>query len=300
MLNHESTLHRDDAYRGRAVAKPTGLTVRGLRDLEGSRLRIAVKFETYAWEDWDARRVDVVPRGALVTVRTQRTGGRDGVSLGWCEPHPESHLSPSKEDHEGELQFIIPLTYGQMEQLEELRSGGDLRVELKIAVELKITGDRSSFEMTTVWVPSKPVPDKEWTTALTAMGFDEHVWIDVPIPRDAGPGRAARVLRKALEARTRGHRDEAVRECRVALDAVDQWGFAGRAPSDVFNWIKTNGKNLTMRERVAVLRAAAHMLFSPAHHVEGEDFSRKFTTASVSVVAAVIALIEDMGPEPKP
>jgi hypothetical protein len=296
MPNQAIILQKDDGYRGRDVAKPSGVTVRGYRDIASAGLEIAVEFTTYAWKDWDARRIDIVPLAALLTMRA---GGRQS-SLGWCRARPDSLLSPCKVDHRGELQFLVPLTYDQIDKLEELRSGAEVMLELTISVQVLITGDSTSFETTTVWLPAMKIADTEWTTALTSAGFDEHVWVDVQMPKGPGPGGAAERLRDALASRTRGRSDEAVAKCRLALDAVEQGGFAGRAPLDVHQWIMTNARKLTKRERVATLRAALSLLLSPAHHVEvpSEEFSRKDAAAAVALVAAVISLVEQLGPEP--
>jgi hypothetical protein len=297
-INHEITLQRDNGYRGRNVAKPTSATLRGLRRPTGSELEITLKFDTFAWEDWESHRIDVVPVAAMVTLHA---AAQRNASLGWCYACPDHILSPCKNDHHGEVKFAVSLTMPQIEELETLRSGGEFLLEMNVAVHVLITGDTSSFEATTVWAPSRPIPDKEWTQALRDMGFIDHVWIDVPLPKGGGPGGAADRLRDAQAERTRGRSDVAVSACRLAIEAVKQGGFGARVPQEVHKFIMDNARSLTKRERVAVVRAAVELLLHPAHHADSkpDDFSRKDATASVALVASVISLIEELGPDPK-
>lgn len=296
MSSDTITLGRRAEYQGRPVASATGISVEGLQYVTGPVLAITVYFDSLKWEDWEARRVTVLPVGAEVTAQA----GVRQASLGWCGPRPGSTFAPSMNSTKEQLVFIMPLTHPQLEQLEDLRSGNELRLVVRVMTHVFITGDCASFDPSTVSPPVTPIPDKEWTQALAKMGGDEHVWVDVPIPKGPGPGGAAELLRKALEARGRGHHDDAVAKCRPAIKALEQGGFGGHTKSEVIQFIKSKGSQLTKRERVAVLRAAVEIFTNPANHPEThpEEFSRKDATASVALVAAVLSLAEALGPDP--
>jgi hypothetical protein len=285
-----------ERYLNRDVASATGVSVHGLRDLTGPSLEITVKFDSLAWEDWEARRLTILPVGAHLTIHS----GSRSAALGWCRPLPGSTIAPCRNPTYEQLVFIMPLTHPQLEQVEELRSGNELRLEVRVTTHVFIIGDMGSFDLSTVSPPVEPILDKEWTRALADMGGDEHVWVDIPTPSGRGIGGAAEFLRKALEARSRGDQNDAVARCRPAIKALAQGGFGGRTESEVIRFIKDKGSQLTKRERVAVLRAAVEIFTNPANHPEThhEEFSRKEATASVALVAAVLSLAEVLGPDP--
>jgi hypothetical protein len=292
-MNHTICLGLEP-FRGRDIAKPRGLSIAGVRDLLGPKLKLTVDLATFAWEHWDEHRVQVVPVAADVTV--QGPAGQRGL-LGGCPAVAGTIVSPAKGDHDGKVAFLVPLNEAVYERLEGLRNGSTITVTMTATVQIFVQG--LPIQFTDFWYQTN-VPDKEWTSALTEAGFDDHVWIDVAIPRGPGPKGAGDRLREALAARNRGHHHDAVGKARVAVEAMEQAGFGGHAPKDVIAFVKQGAKKLTSRERLAAVRATVEMLLSPPHHpgADPNEYGRIHSAAALALAAAVISLAEAEGPEP--
>ena len=281
------------------IARPSRvLKVAGSRDVQGPYLRIAFELETFAWPGWNTgRMLDVEAVAADLWLRA---ASRE-LTVGLCPAVPGSCFRPpSVERDKTEVAFLLRIDGAIYEQLEAFRSGNDLILGANLVFRVHVDGRGPTDNLFAHVETTCDLPGKKWTSALTAAGFDEHLWIDVPL--SGRPSAAAAYVRDALAARNRGHSDVCVSTARLAVDAMPQSGFGGRLPKDVHEFLTKNSSRLTRRERVAVLRTAIQLLLSPAHHGDRdvrEEFSRTDATTALALVGSLASLMESLGPEPK-
>jgi hypothetical protein len=283
------------------VAKPTDVvTFAGYCDAQGPYVRMSMEFETFAWPGWKTGQVLDIE--AVVADLRLRIGGRE-LLVGLCPAVPGMFIRPPSADrHKGDVAFLLRVDGAMYERLEDFRSGNDLMLEANLVFQLHVDGRGPKDNLFPHVRTTFEVPGKKWTAALAAAGFDEHLWIDVPLARSGRLSTTAARVRDALAARNSGHSDVCVSTARLAVDAIPQGGFGGRLPKDVHAFLTKNSTTMTKRERVAALRAAIYLLLSPAHHGDREareEFSRADATTALALVSSLAALTESLGPEAK-
>lgn len=270
----------------RIGARPTAAKVSGASALAGAIVEISVDLALVEWPHFEAHGpAKFVPQAARLMLQRPAP-----VNLGWCIPEPGAAIQLMKHSTEEHLRYYLPISFVELARLEGLRNGRPLGFELSMPALVYIGG---ALQNTTTFALKLEVGRERWSEVLESVSFRRVLITELELPEPSagspGTGKALGLLGDAIVAREDGRNSDAVAKCRLAVDALGQAGFGGRAPADVIAFIKQNGKRLTMEERFSVLQAALHLYCSPAHHVAPEaDLSRHDATLALGTTAALI------------
>lgn len=181
----------------------------------------------------------------------------------------------------------------QLEALERQRGGEDLSLLLKLSGLL-------------ISLPGRPVghPEVEvdhtvrvgrahWGEQLARTGLATGVHVVARLPAGGSPdgptARAGRRLRSAQSAVVDGRYEDAVRDGRLALDALDELDPAPN-PAGV------RPRERNQAQRWAALRHDLHSLASGAHHEQGSTIGFTWSREdAVAVIAFVTSLLARLG-----
>lgn len=284
----------------RSVAAPTGATVRGTRMAGGAQVHIDLAFRLIEWPWAERGPVSLVPQPSEVTARVADSELRLGFGL----PNPEDVIVPPRHSATGRVRFTLRLSTQALVELETARDGGPLELAMTLiahpffiahysgcapGVDVRPAMDTYSFK----------VPKEQWLAVLEGVGYCETLLTELRLPTTGPESTSAGRQRvaKAVHARNEGRYRSTVQECRIALDALETGGFAGRAPDEVARFLQKNARSLSQAERFSALHVAMRLFLSPAHHdgVPDEEFSREDADLAIAVTAALLRLAPRWG-----
>jgi hypothetical protein len=211
--------------------------------------------------------------------------------LGTAMPDESHSIRISPHHNELNLNFRIPLSFGQIEAIEALRNGGDFRLVVWLSVQVRQGSDtsgsygRAEFD----------VRQQDWIRALQEMEYQRTFLYELPLPKNDRPEEpAAGIICKAQQYLLSGHYDQCVGECRKLLEAYSL-GEADeqllKTAREKYKGDRTARESMEIPERLLVLRESLTHATHPAHHHNtsdgySRDQARAILGASISVLAA--------------
>jgi hypothetical protein len=186
----------------------------------------------------------------------------------------------------------LELDHRQLDEIEELRAGGGVWFSFNLDGIIYLSGvvERLNPASQVFY----EVSQSDWVKLLDQVQYGKYVMIEVALPRPGALGgelaTAAEALREATEALRRGEDEEAVADCRDALEALIRW--AGGKPRPQFG-----DQNLTKDERFVYAQVALQKVAHLAHHPRDKaatgglprvSWDRADAQAVIAMVAALI------------
>lgn len=170
------------------------------------------------------------------------------------------------------LVFCLDLDALQVEKIEELRNGGDLRFRLSVSavVQPVTTGGEAltAFDGDV----SLQVNQRTWLDTLKSAQYGTFLLFEIPIPaeaRDSELSQAVSNLGRAREHYLMGRYDEAVAGCRRTLESLAA-GLGDEADikrvRDSYFESRALREDMPVSSRVLFLREAVRHLAHPAAH----------------------------------
>jgi hypothetical protein len=270
----------------RTIATAQKLTVTSRSTLRGLELTVHLGVSTHVWEGSQSR-IDIVPQFADLDVQFAGSG----IALGNWRSSSTTPITLTSHGWEGTASFAAEVTPAELRRLELLRSGGPITIHGRFWADVYTDGRREQVPSCLHYTAA--LDRDAWLQLLRGAGLFESIAIEVPLHEPLPPDleEAQKHIELANDARMRGGRGhiDAVAECRKALDALDQAGFGGNAPSDVIAFLKKQAGALTLAERVGVLQAALKLYCAPAHHAgSGADAMTHLDSAGVLAATAFV------------
>jgi HEPN domain-containing protein len=159
--------------------------------------------------------------------------------------------------------FEVMLSGLQIEAIEKVRDGGNLRLTLKIIGEYTDAHNR---------LPGTDdlhfhVSQSEWLSTLSQMGYGNYLLLELPIDlQDSGSMDVSRqAFHKAKQHLREGNYDEVVAKCRLALEELMK---AIVVLSDARRLYKENRQAMSKEQRIANIVDAVNHSTQLAHHLD--------------------------------
>jgi hypothetical protein len=213
--------------------------------------------------------------------------GKPAAMLGRAEVDSTAAIRADQFRHDADIIFELRLIPQQLQALEDIRDGGDLRFTLRISGQATKLGIKPAPAHEQV---EAPVSQSEWIKELNNSGFSSSMLLEVPLT-PTGSSKVADQLLRARELYLAGHYDQVVAQCRKVLEALDDVNPASTAKVDQ---LFQNGRGtMSAKERLQFLRDVARHYTHPAHHADDKavsaSYSRKDAGMIMSITAALAA-----------
>jgi hypothetical protein len=190
--------------------------------------------------------------------------------------------------------LTLDLDYRQLDEIEQKRCGGPLTFTFLVDGIVQ-HGGRVGRLCAANHQLTYDVSTSDWIKLLGQLGYGTHMTVEVPMTSPNGlTGElqlAAKALQEALAALQRGDYEEAVADCRPALEALEE---ADKGKFNLKPWDQSADKD----ERFHWLQIALLKLTHVAHHPNnpalvsaGESRSRcerEDAEAAIAILAALI------------
>ncbi len=315
-------------YLNRNVAEPFEMAPQLRRVLGGYELSLHIKLHALGWPGWQhAPRVGFTIFPTMSEVKIAAGASRRPGSLGYFHATPNTAFDVMLDPKDQQITYVGQLSEAAMYELEELRRGEVFHINADMFADGYIgrnyvedgtyvgPGYTQSGEATYVGASyvgmsmtsfSHKIDHENWLQQLHAVGYSDNVLFEVPMPKGSSDKKMAEAvarLKEALADQQQGKDEEAIRKCRIALNAVELSGYGGRRDDTVVNFIKHRANSLSMAERFAAVRTALELYFNQAHHAAGAhplDYGRVDSTFALASVASLLMLAPRRGkPDPE-
>ena len=279
----------------RIVAEPSGATVSGTPIAGGAQVHIDVAFRLVEWPMEEKGPLSLVAQPSEVTART----ARGELRLGFALPPSAGVLSLGTSSATVSTRFTLSLTTSALVALETSRDGGPLELVMTLTAFAFVIAEYRGFAPGIGIHPTSDtyafkVPKEQWLALLKSVGYCDSILTELRLPTSGPESTSAGRQRvaNAVNARNDGCDRHTLQECRIALDALKNAGFGGRAPGEVAEFLRKNARSLSQAERFSALQVAMHLFLSPAHHdgVPDEEFSREDADLAIAMTAALLRL----------
>lgn len=280
-------------YNSRIVADIEMRSVSGQLGIGFHRLFFRVDINTFAWQDEVAVFREICGQ---VRLRTQEA---KELLLGTAYPEKSLLVRTRSTAIRSQADFYIDLGAAQIEIIENLRKGGDLWFALTISGVVDVDGHHDPHEVTNRLHVDLHVNQKTWIDVLKQMEYGQFMLFEIPVPSSEASeelGEALTYLEKAREHFWRGHYDEAVANCRKALEELTN-GLGDKIELDKSK--NSYFENRELREgmpiesRFLFLREVTRHITHPAAHAgqstNGAAFDRKDATFVLSTTAIILS-----------
>lgn len=275
------------AYNSRIVADIEMRSVSGHSGIGFYRLFFQVDINTTPWQDEVAVFREI--RGQIHL----RAQGTTEYLLGTAYPEKVLIVDTRPSAIRSQANFYIDLDDRQIETIEDLRKGGDLWFTLTLSGV--VDGSHRPREVTDQSVVPLHVNQKTWIDVLKQMEYGQFMLFEIPVPSPETSkelGQALTYLEKAREHFWRGHYDEAVANCRKALEELTN-GLGDQAELDnAKRSYRETREDMPIESRFLFLREAARHITHPAVHAgqstAGAAFDRKDATFVLSATAIIL------------
>jgi hypothetical protein len=265
-------------------------SIGGLRTADGYLLRLPVEYSLNAWQEKYGSKPSVFH---LFSSRVEL--GQNRLRIGRAEAEFPVILTAHEFDQSSLLSFELELSASSIERIEEIRSGGD--IELVMRINCERIGDSRTVQHDDV---TFRVDQSRWIGVLGQMEYGTYLLCEIPIPlgEDAKRQNAWQTMVNARELQYAGHFSNSVVECRKALEMVaNQYDVDFDGPSGKYRGNRDDRMAMTKRERILNLYSAAnHATQFGAHpNVESQtvDYSRREALLIFAVVASAISEISE-------
>ena len=288
----------------RTVAEPTGATVAGTRIAGGAQVHIDVAFRLVEWPWVEKGPLTLLPQPSEVTARFDR----GELRLGFALPNPTSVVTPAIHSSTGSVCFTLLLPTAALAALETARDGGSLQLVMTLTAYPFVITQHQGYAPGVGILPTFDtfafkVPKEQWLALLKSVGYCDTLLTELRLP-SAGPEATAQGrqrLAQAVQSRNDGGYAEAMRQCRIALDALKAGGFAGKAPAEVVRFLQDKAGTMSQAERFSALHVALQLFLSPTHHANAPDehYTREEAELAIAMTASLLRLAPQWGTEPK-
>ncbi|MBL6751119.1 MAG: hypothetical protein ISP90_11385 [Nevskia sp.] len=243
-------------------------------------LAFTLKFETPAYPDGAVYWLTNVHAKAQVCPT-----GQPSIWLGRADTDlpiaVRAGTYPQKIDH----LFEVRLSPQELQALENLRNGGDLRFAVQLNAQVaKPGGDPQPAHQMVHGV----VVQSEWIKELNSSGFSNTILIEVPLAV-VGSKKVGEQLHQARELLLAGRYSDVVAKCRIVLESVDDVARASTA--NVLELYQKSRQEMTVAERLQFLRDIAKNYTHPAHHGDKKAVDAVYTRSDASMILAVAAAL---------
>ncbi len=258
------------------------------------RLLFRVDINTAAWKDTVAIFKEI--RGQI-HLRVEGTTAPYLHLLGTAYPEQVLIVNTRPTAIRSQANFYIDLDAAQIEIMENLRKGGDLWFTLTISGV--VDGPHGPHEATDRSVVPLHVNQKTWIDVLKQMGYGQFVLFEIPIPSPEASkelGQALTSLENAREHFWRGHYDEAIANCRKALEELTN-GLGDQAElkksKDSYCGTRELREDTPIESRFLFIREAVrnitHLAVHAGQSANGAAFDRKDATFVISATAIILS-----------
>jgi hypothetical protein len=178
-----------------------------------------------------------------------------------------------------------------MEDIERARVGQGLVLSMRIHGTAWHEGKAEALQA----VIDCRISQSDWLVALDQSGYGRTLLFEVPLPASsaATAPSPAKYLQRAKAHLLKGHYDEVVSTCRLALESLSTGSDAVDAQAKAMREFKGNPKALSLQQRELVLRQVAMNYTHLAHHHENDmelgRYDRSTATMVLGVTAALVS-----------
>mgnify|MGYP007022262800 FL=1 len=225
-------------------------------------------------------------------------GNRAGDHLlGVARPENPQTIVLRQRSSESQTIFYLELDRARVDAVEELRQGEDLW--FRPVWRCTVNGqdgplpceDSSSLEY--------HANQSTWLTVLREMNYRASLLFEIPIPNDNGASlrEAVKLLRAAEEDYRANRNEDAIGDCRKALEqfattfdvgelekAKQLYGKGGRDDGP-------NRRDMTVEQRFLIVYETLRHVTHPAMHAPGEQAGAKFTRRDAAAIIALSAVL---------
>lgn len=253
-------------------------------------------------------RYDVLPCvgewavGAAPTFRVERFAaeleGRGTLGFGFSE-HPLL-LTPADHAQKSSATLIIDISVPAIEVLERARAGGDLAFRLHLYGE-RIRGPQHIPVFDEL---GARVNQKTWTDVLDRLGYGTFLLCEIPIPMrssDHEVRQLAELVDRARKLLHGGHYDEAVTNCRVAMEQLGPKTLERLSRSRAqLGGDRTERERMTKKQRIdAIFAAARHCTHLGAHGSADGSYASFTREEALLVFANTAAALSVLSSDPE-
>lgn len=239
-------------------------------------LRFSLEYSMPAWPNNNFRFANIQARIYV---------GKEPKLLGRAFAETSIVLTSTAYYQNAAFLMDLMLTPGQMEEIEQIRQGGDLNFILEIFGELYDghSHNNSSDRLHMI------VNQKSWIDILKQLSFASSILIEIPHGVGDSATPAWKALDKAKEHLYYGHYDDVVASCRKALEGIhhnqDELSRVKQIPLE-------NRRKMTKRQRLVYLLYALEHYTHPAHHlVSPEDVESYSRDDAILAFGATLAAV---------
>lgn len=235
-----------------------------------------------------------------------RNNSQPGYLLGVAYPESPLVLTLQPNKSEALPVFYLELDRIRLEAIESLRGGGDLWFRARwFGVVEGIHGPASLQDSGNVELHAN---QSTWLAALRDMEYRATMLLEIPIPDDLDHPtlkEAIHYLRAAEQDHRIGHSDDAIGDCRKALEALSEAVFEAeavrkarqmymRAPKDSGASEEGGGReDMTIDQRFFAVYDALRHVTNLAPHAPppgpGYQFSRKDAAIVIAVTSVLVS-----------
>lgn len=266
-------------------------SVSGREALNSYLIYFSVPYDLKAWRDCYG-----TIKNTFRDFRARVELGQESVRIGSAMPEFPQVLTANEFGESGVLGFELLLSATKIEKIEEFREGDG------IEIKLRITGERVGQQYTVQHDDVLfRINQSQWVDVLKQMNFGTYLLCEVPI--ELGTDEQLRdvwlAMEKARSLLYNGHFDNAVMECRKALETTIKRVGLVEELSRIITKSRQGHRKLSKRERILYLyeaaRRAMHLAAHPDENDEVVTFSRREALLIFSLTAGAIAEITGTG-----
>jgi hypothetical protein len=271
------------SFNGRAIADVRFSSVHGIKMAGGFGIRLSVMFNVQPWAEGGPT-VCLAP--AFVSIV-----GAEALGIGYAVPEVTIPFRVSSYPSEMGLLYDVVLSQGAMEAVERSRGGQGLVLTMRIQGTAWHEGKAEALQR----VIDCRISQSDWIAALDHSGYGRTLLFEVPLPASslANAPSPAKYLQRAKAHLVKGHYDEVVATCRLALESLSDGSDAADAQAQAMREFKGNPKALSLAQRELVLRQVAMNYTHLAHHHESDmelgRYDRSTATMVLGVTAALVS-----------
>lgn len=270
----------DDFYTDVRVSR-----ISGAPGLGCPALRVALVFGVRGRRDGTSPAKLVQLSGSVFVVGPSR------LYLGNLIPDGAPVFLQERTEHiEQAGQLRVELNSSRLEAIEAARGGGDLRITFElwglVQRDSRVVQARADLEYS--------IPQSEWTRALSEMGYQERLLLELPVPSSNAPEDLARAvddIRNAQQSMISGEYRDVVAKCRHALELLDHVLASSESELPPFSWQPSTDEDHNARLRR--LRTSLKNVTHPAHHSDarsgGIEYTRRDAVLALSMTVALLS-----------
>ncbi|MCU7804734.1 MAG: hypothetical protein KZQ96_16220 [Candidatus Thiodiazotropha sp. (ex Lucinoma borealis)] len=200
------------------------------------------------------------------------------IANGVIEGSPVTRWAEYTDD--SQLGFFFYLSPNQVDSIELIRVGGDLKLSIWLSGVVNCQGEQSDFSDKGDFIITK----QQWIETLDTMGYQDTLLFELPMPNEVS---LKVLLERAHKHILNGDYQESIGICRQAIEMVEKNRKDKKKASEAVAKYKENRQEMNAIERMLFLREGVKNITQlGAHH--GDGFSRQ---QAQSVLGMTVALL---------